>query len=509
MKNIIKDYLVNVGFALDKNGLKEIQDALDKLNGSVKVVEKRVSAEWFLKLGEKVLAVIKSITEALQASISTVTAKMGTMDLEFQKFAISLFTTVRNARSLKTVMDAMGVKSIEDLKYVNLIPEQREQFLKLRQLSQRLELNQGQGEGLQNLRKVGYEVQRFQVILVYFWQKVAGTLGKLLEGPLKQLTAFLDRMSNKFAGNIDRYALIVAQVFQYFFKFVEQLGRMSAALFRLFPILNKLPWFLKLLADLTLYLIQKVTEELKKMKENAPDLIGGATGALAGGALGEAAGGALAGEMIGGPVGAIAGAGLGLLAGGKLAHHFFNKSNKESKENTPGAFDKWLRFIHNSEGNRYTNTSGDKGGPTKFGISQLSHPNIDVKSLTWAQAAEIYKREYWGAFNSYGFSDKMRMVAANAWVNINHSAFKKILQQAHNDPNRFLDLQEQYYHRAARMPGQGKFEKGWINRTEDLRRIINNPMQVTIHIHGANDPEKTAEKVKQKLLTMNLQGVNP
>lgn len=38
----------------------------------------------------------------------------------------------------------------------------------------------------------------------------------------------------------------------------------------------------------------------------------------------------------------------------------------------------------------------DQGGLTKFGISQLAHPGLDIEHLTESQAREIYRREYWG-----------------------------------------------------------------------------------------------------------------
>lgn len=46
-------------------------------------------------------------------------------------------------------------------------------------------------------------------------------------------------------------------------------------------------------------------------------------------------------------------------------------------------------------GARYTEIPGDKGGATKFGISQAAYPAVDIKNLTETQAREIYKRDYW------------------------------------------------------------------------------------------------------------------
>jgi lysozyme family protein len=46
----------------------------------------------------------------------------------------------------------------------------------------------------------------------------------------------------------------------------------------------------------------------------------------------------------------------------------------------------------------YVNHPSDPGGETNFGISKRQYPDLDIKKLTQAQAAAIYKRDYWGRF---------------------------------------------------------------------------------------------------------------
>lgn len=42
-----------------------------------------------------------------------------------------------------------------------------------------------------------------------------------------------------------------------------------------------------------------------------------------------------------------------------------------------------------------TNVSGDRGGLTKYGITEKQYPNLDIRNLTYDDAIAIYERDYW------------------------------------------------------------------------------------------------------------------
>ncbi len=46
-------------------------------------------------------------------------------------------------------------------------------------------------------------------------------------------------------------------------------------------------------------------------------------------------------------------------------------------------------------GAKFTDDPIDRGGATKYGISQRAYPNVDIRNLTEQQARDIYKRDYW------------------------------------------------------------------------------------------------------------------
>lgn len=68
-------------------------------------------------------------------------------------------------------------------------------------------------------------------------------------------------------------------------------------------------------------------------------------------------------------------------------------------------FNEIVRYTIKREGG-YNNDASDKGGETKFGISKVNHPNVDVANLTEEQAIEIYKKQYWDTTNIPRLKDK-------------------------------------------------------------------------------------------------------
>lgn len=57
-------------------------------------------------------------------------------------------------------------------------------------------------------------------------------------------------------------------------------------------------------------------------------------------------------------------------------------------------FDKAFHELIMIEGG-YVNDPTDRGGETKFGISQRAYPTVDIPSLTLEAAKKIYYRDYW------------------------------------------------------------------------------------------------------------------
>lgn len=57
-------------------------------------------------------------------------------------------------------------------------------------------------------------------------------------------------------------------------------------------------------------------------------------------------------------------------------------------------FDRAAEWILAREG-EWGKVPNDRGGRTRFGISERSFPNVDLDTLTWPGAKELYRTEFW------------------------------------------------------------------------------------------------------------------
>ena len=77
-----------------------------------------------------------------------------------------------------------------------------------------------------------------------------------------------------------------------------------------------------------------------------------------------------------------------------------------------------------------TNDPNDPGGVTKWGISQRSHPDVDVPNLSEDDAKAIYKAEYWEPLLPFNLDPKFLRVAFESAINEGMGKTKELLPAA-------------------------------------------------------------------------------
>ncbi len=155
-------------------------------------------------------------------------------------------------------------------------------------------------------------------------------------------------------------------------------------------------------------------------------------------------------------------------------------------------FKKAFNYMLKNEGG-YVNNSTDPGGETKYGISQRSYPNLNIRQLSLKDAQKIYFCDYWlkGKFEQIP-DENVASQLFDLSVNLGIRATTIVLQRAlrsvginvvedgllgsqtlsgviFSKPSNLLAAiksEAAGYYRliAAKNPSQQKFLNGWLNR---------------------------------------------
>lgn len=144
----------------------------------------------------------------------------------------------------------------------------------------------------------------------------------------------------------------------------------------------------------------------------------------------------------------------------------------------------------------YVNIPEDRGGETKFGVAQKANPEVNVRTLTWQEAKEIYYKKYWLAGKCNQICDgRLAIMHFDSCINHGIARASKMLQEAagadidgiigpgtlsdvnNSDPlilcESIADIRLAFYRRIVdRNPDQAKFLKGWTNRIIRIRKYI-------------------------------------
>lgn len=170
-------------------------------------------------------------------------------------------------------------------------------------------------------------------------------------------------------------------------------------------------------------------------------------------------------------------------------------------------FEAALQFVLKWEGSRFTNDPDDRGGATRFGVTQRVYdafrqgrgqPLQSVKFITMDEVRAIYTRGYWAPVHGDRMPAPLDLVLFDTGVLMGVGRAVRFLQQALGVPadgavgpvtlnalqgaspaavaRTVMELREARLRRIVENdPSQGKFLRGWLNRLNDLRRTVGAP----------------------------------
>ncbi|WP_010603999.1 glycoside hydrolase family 108 protein [Pseudoalteromonas maricaloris] len=162
------------------------------------------------------------------------------------------------------------------------------------------------------------------------------------------------------------------------------------------------------------------------------------------------------------------------------------------------AFILCMNWIYEAEGGD-SDHSADKGGRTRFGISQAAYPNVNIPHLTWPQAMRIYHRDFWRGSRAKDLADaglfELALLHCDAAINHGVPLANMLLQKVlgvkvdgilgsrtfaaalnHDPVNLIIDYfarrASKYSRIAVNDPSQLAFLFGWHRRLFKLERHL-------------------------------------
>jgi len=192
----IKSYLIKVGVDVDNN-------SVNKYNNFVKKTD--------LKFGEltkklmKYGVAINGIFDTILVGAYKFSSGIAKADMDLQRLSKRMYMSRDSAKALQTTLNAMGLDR-GDLQDIALNPELTTQYRELLKLSRSLGTPDSVKETLRDIRAIGFEFSKLNVIFSHFTERVVHFAFKSLGKPARDFKKFLSDFNTRFAKQIDAWA---------------------------------------------------------------------------------------------------------------------------------------------------------------------------------------------------------------------------------------------------------------------------------------------------------------
>lgn len=199
--DIIKEYLVSLGFNVDDKSFNDTNKAIDSVEKSTTKMAKGVVGD-FLKAGLGITAFVATAVTGIAKYISS----LGQAQIQNEIFARRMWTTQDSAMALNSTLKAMGV-TLQDL---YLSPTLMEQFQKLNQEARNLQAPSEYKVQMKFIQSITFEFTRMKLEAAYSLQWIGYYFVKYMAGPLGQIKTSLDNVNNIIVKTMPQWTRIIA-----------------------------------------------------------------------------------------------------------------------------------------------------------------------------------------------------------------------------------------------------------------------------------------------------------
>lgn len=206
--NILKEYLVSIGFSINDPSFKQFQRALKSSSDGVDdFAGKTITG--FAKGATAFTAFLVTVNAGLAKYISG----LGQADLQTQIFARRMWLSVDAARAYQSSMNVLGA-SLQDL---YLSPELMQRYLTLRQQALGMQMDDKDYEtAMRGVRDMTFEFQRLKLEGTYALQWIGYYLTKYIDPVLKDSGISLKSINDTIQRSMPQWTEKVAQIASWF-----------------------------------------------------------------------------------------------------------------------------------------------------------------------------------------------------------------------------------------------------------------------------------------------------
>ena len=231
--DVIKSYLVNIGFSTDLNTYQKSKEVLKNMEDYVTARTSGMARSYALAS----TSIVGSLAAIGGAIIGTLD-KVAQADLGYQKFALRMYMATDAAKQFKIVTDSMG-ESLQDIAW---IPELNQRYKQLMGEARGMETPKDAGSQLRYLRDIRFEFTRLKVEATYGLQWVGYYLFKYLMNPItgarfgmKELNDWIQKKMPEWAEKVAKFLYEIIDLGKTSWRAITDLTTAFTGLFNQFP----------------------------------------------------------------------------------------------------------------------------------------------------------------------------------------------------------------------------------------------------------------------------------
>ena len=206
LRNVIKEYLVSLGFSLDSNSLTRALDSINLSEGRLSSVTSKFTSS----LAKGVTAILTFVSAAV-VGVGKLVTSVADADMVTQNAANAMYMNAGAYTLMENAVTSLGY-SMNELNTIARNPELTNRFAELVELGKNTAAPQELSSLLKQVRDVTFEFDKMQVIMRNGIRQIVYYFLKYLGGDLGDMQQSLANFNKKLQENLPKIANAIAKV---------------------------------------------------------------------------------------------------------------------------------------------------------------------------------------------------------------------------------------------------------------------------------------------------------